>query len=172
KSVKNDLKIKKFILPTESRLIIEQIKNCPYNCYLKDMYLEAKVFELFSICLNNMMEQNIDKTIDSGLSKTEIESIYRAREILDSSMDTHITIRQISKLVYLNEYKLKTGFKEIFGKPLYAYKLDKRMELARELLTMGNTDINKIASMVGYASGDSFSKAFHKRYGVRPIEYL
>lgn len=171
KDYKN-FKINKFTLPIESRIIIEQIINCPYKNNIKCMYLESKIMELFSVSLNEIIEKNTNNLDDARISKTEIESLYRAKEILDNSIDMAITIPELSKLIYLNEYKLKTGFKQVFGKPVHRYQLDKRMELAREILQTSNVDIKQVADMVGYANSSSFSKAFNKKYSISPSEYV
>lgn len=162
----------KFYLPVETNLIIQQIIHCPYDCKIKDMYLEGKILELFSICLTNIMERNLKNNKSDNLSKTERESIYCAKKILDDTIHRQINISEISKLVHLNEHALKTGFKEIFGKPIYTYKLDKKMELARELLEIHSMAIDEVASRVGYANRNSFSKAFRKRYGISPGKYI
>ncbi|MEH1833251.1 MAG: hypothetical protein V7L29_14540 [Nostoc sp.] len=40
-------------------------------------------------------------------------------------------------IVKLNEYALKRGFLQVFGKPLFGYLHDYRLEQARQLLETG-----------------------------------
>lgn len=171
KDYKN-FKINKFTLPVESKIVIEQIVNCPYNNSIKNMYLEGKSIELLSICLHNIMEKDINNIHKANLSKTDLQSLYKAKEILDNSISDFITITELSKLVCLNEFKLKTGFKEVFGKPVYTYHLDRRMELARFFLEINHISVNEVANMVGYSNSSSFSKAFTKKYGFNPSDCL
>jgi AraC-like DNA-binding protein len=107
---------------------------------------------------------------DPPLSKSNIESLARAKEILDNHTASPITIPELSRMVYLNEHKLRNGFKRLFGKPVHDYFLSRRMEQARLLLEREYLCIYEVAGMVGYSDGSSFSKAFYKRYGYRPIE--
>lgn len=167
----SNFKISKFELPVESKIIIEQILNCPYN-NVKNIYLEGKAIELLSICLNRIAEKNTNNMSNIKLSKTEIQSLYRAKEILDNSISSPITITELSKLICLNEFKLKTGFKNIFRKPVYTYLLDRRMELARLFLEIHHKSVSEVANMVGYSSSSSFSKAFRKKYGFNPSDCL
>lgn len=162
-----NFKINKFKLPVESKIVIEQILHCPYN-NVKNIYLEGKAIELLSICLNNITQKYTKNVSDIKLSKTEIQSLYKAKEILDNSVSSPITLTELSKLICLNEFKLKTGFKNIFGKPVYTYLLDRRMELARLFLEIHHKSVNEVANMVGYSSSSSFSKAFRKKYGFSP----
>ncbi len=170
--VYNNFKINKFTLPIESKIVIEQILHCPYKDNIKNIYLEGKVIELISICLNEIMEKNINNVNDIKLSKTEIQSLYRAKEILDNSISSPITLTELSKLICLNEFKLKSGFKKVFGKPVYTYLLDRRMELARLFLEVHNISVNEVANMVGYSNSSSFSKAFRKKHGFNPSDCL
>jgi AraC-like DNA-binding protein len=103
-----------------------------------------------------------------SLSKSDRESLERAKEIVDKHISNPITLAKLSRMVYLNEYKLKIGFKALFGKPVYAYLLDKRMEYARLLLENRALHVYEVAEMTGYSDSSSFSKAFFKRYGYRP----
>ena len=165
-----NFKINKFTLPIESEIIIRQIVHCSYGSNIKNIYLEGKVIELFSICLNRITEKSMDNIGNIKLSKTEVQSLYEAKEILDNSISSPTTLNTLSKLVCLNEFKLKNGFKEVFGKPVYTYLLDKRMELARLFLETRHTRVSEVAEMVGYSSSSSFSKAFRKRYGFNPSD--
>jgi AraC-like DNA-binding protein len=117
----------------------------------------------------------LENKLKSGvisLSKSDRESLLRAKEIVDNHISAPITLAKLSRMVYLNEYKLKTGFKALFGKPVYAYLLDKRMEYARLLLEKRALHVYEVAEMIGYSDSSSFSKAFFKRYGYRPVECI
>lgn len=167
-----NFKMNKFTLPLETKMILQQILNCPYQDTIKKMYLEAKTLELFSLCLNEIRQKDTSDLARKNFSKTEIASLYEAKEILDHTLDRPISLRQLGRRVYLNEYKLKSGFKALFGKPIYAYQLDKRMALAQKYLTIDNIAVNKVAQLTGYANSSSFSKAFCKKYGVCPKDCI
>ena len=77
----------------------------------------------------------------------------------------------LSKRVCLNEFKLKKGFKELFGVPVYTYVLDKRLELARDLLEK-KLYVSDVANLVGYGNMSHFAAAFRKKYGVNPSDYI
>ena len=46
-----------------------------------------------------------------------------------------------------------------------------RMEKAASLLRSTDNSVNMIASEVGYSDALSFSKLFHKRFGLSPTDY-
>jgi AraC-like DNA-binding protein len=150
----------------ECKIAAEQIIRCHYSGSIRHLYIESKVHELLAFCMD-ALQNKLKKNIFS-LSKSDIESLVKAKEIVDNHISNPITLAKLSRMVYLNEYKLKTGFKALFGKPVYTYLLDKRMEYARLLLEKRSLNVYEVAEMTGYSDGSSFSKAFYKRYGYRP----
>jgi AraC-like DNA-binding protein len=64
------------------------------------------------------------------LSKSDANKIKRAEEILLQQMDSPPSLLELAKKVDLNDYKLKLGFKELFGTSAFAYLREKRMEQA------------------------------------------
>jgi AraC-like DNA-binding protein len=154
----------------ECKIAIEQITRCHYSGSIRHLYIESKVHELLAYCMDAL--ENTLKNGVLSLSKSDRESLEKAKEIVDNHISNPITLAKLSRMVYLNEYKLKTGFKALFGKPVYAYLLDKRMEYARLLLEKHALHVYEAAEMTGYSDSSGFSKAFFKRYGYRPVECI
>ena len=124
--------------------------------------------ELIAVCMNAILTHNTRKIDQIELSRTDMESINQAKKILDNSVSSPISIAALARLVCLNESKLKSGFKHVYGSPVYTYLIDKRMEMARILLETEDISIAQVAEFVGYDSRSSFSKAFSKKYGFYP----
>lgn len=106
------------------------------------------------------------------LLQQDIEGLARAREILERNFTEPMTISSLAKMVYMNEYKLKTGFKEVYGQSLYSYVVDKRMETARQLFDEKKMRVKEVAGMVGYTNISHFIEAFRKKFGINPGVYL
>lgn len=166
-----NIKLSRFKLPSESRMIIKQATRCHYKGAIKRMYLESKVTELLAVCLYALTEKNPSRAKDIKLSRSDLESLHRAKEILDNSISSSVSIKELARLVFLNESKLKSGFKHVFGRPVYSYLINKRMEMARILLEDQHMRVKEVAELVGYSSSASFSKAFNKIYGFNPSDY-
>jgi AraC-like DNA-binding protein len=132
--------------------------------------MEGKVSELLALCLNELGRRDSHRENEIKLSGADVASLSEARRLLDASLSEPLLIRELSRMVGLNEYKLKKGFKQLYGIPVHAYLVEKRMEKARELLEQRNSTVSKIAEYVGYSCPSSFSKAFRKRYGFNPSD--
>lgn len=159
-------------ISSEVRVILTETLRCPYSGKIKTLYLEGKALELLAACVHIITQKDNTSGNSVKLSKIDIESISQAKNILDSSISCPMTITALARAVCMNESKLKSGFKHIYGKPIYSYFLDKRMETARVMLETQFVTIAQVADFVGYQSGSSFSKAFHKKFGFYPSECI
>ena len=113
------------------------------------------------------------KSFDNHLGRQEFtqweyKQFNDARDYLISDLTNPPTIDWLAKQVGLNHSKLKKGFKQIFGKSIYAYYLTERMNKAKQLLI--ENSVTETAIMLGYSNISHFSSAFRKQFGVLPKE--
>ncbi len=152
--------------------ILHDILHCRYPNDLKIMYLEAKIMELLAVYMEFTSYENTKTSHSLKHSKEDIDSLYKAKKILDEDVVFPPTLNKLAKLVCLNEYKLKNGFKELFGMPVHAYVIDKRLEIARQLMASKRLRVTEVALLVGYSDSSHFASKFRKKYGMNPSEYL
>lgn len=146
---------------------INAIVNCKYQHDLKKMFLLSKCMELLVF---QAEAYNSVNTRTNNYLKTEYdkERIVYAREYLIQHLDMPPSLSGLAKVAGINEYKLKKGFKELFGNTVFGYLAEARLELARiELLERSKT-ITEIAFELGYSSTQHFSNAFKQKFGVSP----
>jgi AraC-like DNA-binding protein len=105
------------------------------------------------------------------LQADDIERIYQARDILRDRFKNPPSLINLAHQVGLNDYKLKIGFRHVFGTTTFGYLHSYRMEQASQLLRERHLSVTAVAKAVGYASRSSFVKAFQKKFGVSPSRY-
>jgi AraC-like DNA-binding protein len=74
----------------------------------------------------------------------------------------------IAKMVALSESTLKRYFKLIYGKSIYEYYLNKKMDMARTLLMQNPFTVNETAERMGYEKVSHFIEIFKKHHGCSP----
>jgi len=153
------------------RLILHDILHCRYRGDIKKIYLEGKALELLAVYLDELILENGKSDALPKLSSSDIDALHYARKLLDGNIVSPPTIGRLSRLVCLNEYKLKAGFRELFGMPVHAYIIDKRLELGRLLMTERKLNVAEAALLVGYSNTNYFTKKFTAKYGIKPSEY-
>ncbi|WP_442589932.1 helix-turn-helix transcriptional regulator [Pedobacter sp. AW31-3R] len=151
----------------EMRKVINEIRDCRHSGELKRLHTESKILELLMYQLEQLRN-------DTGMSKQDIfksgdfERLEKARTILNERFVTPPTHKELAKEILLNEFKLRTGFKEYFGVTMYDYITRLRMEQARRLLLDDKMSIYEVSGMSGFKHQANFSKAFKKYFGILP----
>lgn len=155
-------------LPITPRMrgVIQRIQNSNASHVAGSLFLEAQILELFFLFFSQLAQP--DATIGYSLSRQDRDRIHRAGEILTEQFENPPTLAELSKLIGTNEFKLKQGFKEIFGTTPYAYHLQYKMEHARMLVLDTGLTLAEIAYRVGYSDPAHFTNAFRKEFGIPP----
>ncbi|ABW28376.1 helix-turn-helix transcriptional regulator [Acaryochloris marina] len=150
--------------------IIQQVLGCPYQGMVKKMYLESKALELLTLQLTAWSE-NQHQTKISQLLPDDLERIQQASHVLNQNLNAPPSLMGLARQVGLNDYKLKLGFRQMFGTTVFGYSQAKRLQYARQLLAAQDLSIPGVAQSVGYASPTSFTAAFKRRFGLSPKAY-
>jgi len=136
---------------------------------LQELYLESKLLDLVYTSINAVDLQQNNQT--QYLNKKDIECLYRAKEILLANLLEPPSLKELAYKSAINEFKLKKGFKELFGTTVYGMLQEVRLEYAKKLLYTNDINVQEAAHMVGYKNLSHFSKIFKERYGKLPIEF-
>ncbi len=98
-------------------------------------------------------------------------NMIRAERILKDAIFTGFpSIAFIAKETGISETKLKSEFKDVFGKTLFQYYSESQMEVAEDMLKSGQQSVKSIAYSLGYTHPGKFSVAFKKIKGISPSE--
>lgn len=77
----------------------------------------------------------------------------------------------LSNLFGYNYSYLSRCFKKVIGTSVSDYIINKKMNLAKELLEKDNISITRIADTLNYSSIYAFSRIFKTRFNISPSEY-
>ena len=130
---------------------------------------ESKKFELLNHYFNSHSVQTYKCPFLN--QKDNVNKVREAKRLLIGDLRNTITIRELAREVGLNEYNLKTGFKEIYGQTIHSYLKDYKMITAREMIETKDYQINEVADAVGYSNVSHFIEAFKKKYEVTPKQF-
>ena len=148
-------------------IVMHEIMKCERSGEFKKLFVESKVIELLLLQLEQIVQY--DERPFSKLAGKDIEKMYEVRELLIKKMSHSHSLRTLASAVGTNEFTLKKGFKEIFGKTVFQYLNELKMNHAKEKLINDDLSVSEISAMVGYKNPQHFSTAFKKHYGVTPI---
>jgi len=103
-----------------------------------------------------------------NLTINDLASLSLVEDLITKNISTDFTIAILSQKVGINEDKLKKGFKQIYGCPVFMYWRIKKLEVAKSLLEETKLSETAIAKRIGFKSLPSFIKAFKKIYDRLP----
>ena len=153
-------------------MAIHQILNCPYQGSLRRLYLESKTLELIA---HNLAQLIVDKNGHNRpftLYSSDIERVREVRNVLINNLENPPSLLELARQVGINKNKLNQGFRQVFGTSVFDYLRICRLELGKELLESKEKNVTEAAFEVGYAEQRSFTRAFKKHFGTKPMDHL
>lgn len=157
------------------RTVLEEIVHTPYHGRIGMLYREGKFCELLALRLAQLADNGSCGPGMRGsfrLRGSEIQRVREARETLVARIDDPPTTAELARIVGINEFKLKKGFKHVFNTTIFEYLRNLRLETAMGLIKQGDMTIARIAFEVGYHNPAHFAGAFRRRFGVNPGSLL
>lgn len=106
------------------------------------------------------------------LSGADRDAVHAARDLLLGDMRRPPGLGQLAAAVGLSEKRLNAGFREAFGRTVFEVLRDERLEQARIVLLAEEVPLKEVSFRVGYNHANNFSRAFSRRFGVPPRQYL
>jgi AraC-like DNA-binding protein len=157
-----------FLLPT--RVATTELFSMKDDISLKRMvsYYQIKVLELlFYLESINLQIEKVEKTYN----RMQINIVKNCHDYLIAHIDKKLTISYLATHFCISETTLKAVFKEIYGKPIFAFMKEYRMKQAEHLLLDTSYTIAQVSTMLGYETQSKFGATFKKMVGVSPNEY-
>lgn len=147
-----------------SQVIAELFGDKPYSDEMPPLLMR----ELLILLIRNFRP----RTADVARNVQGADALcYRMMHYID----THVcSMRQVGELAEVFDYSygyLSAVFKKQTSNTLAHYFLEKRLELAGELLLEAGHTVTEVAERLNYSSLYAFSKAFRAYFGVSPREY-
>lgn len=134
------------------------------------IFSRGKVLEVIALHFSVRSE---DVEACPFLRDGEIRSqIKKAKGLLVERMASPPSIAELALEVGISEYKLKSGFREIYGATVGGYLLDYKMNSAKMMLDKRNMQVSEVAYALGYGSPSHFITAFKKKFGITPKKYV
>ena len=143
--------------------ILNEIADNAHQGALGHYYLLSKLRELF--LMSHIFRA--EKTSPDHIKLEELQKLEQVKIYLEKHYFENPTIKQLSRVVILNEFKLKNGFKEVYSCTIHSYMTQLRMEQARKML-LDEKSVNDVSSALGYKSVSHFIASFRKYFGVTP----
>jgi AraC-like DNA-binding protein len=152
--------------------IIQDILNKDKN-HEKDLkQLKNTAYEILG-SFSTALATDPDLNQNCLLVERDKRRVFYAKHIIDNAIFYKFpSIAAIAKQVGASETKVKSDFKNLMGKSMLQYYIQRQMMYAKEMIRQDNFTIKSIAHSLGYSSPSKFTEAFKKYYGFLPSELV
>ncbi|WP_166437102.1 helix-turn-helix domain-containing protein [Niastella caeni] len=94
------------------------------------------------------------------------------QKAIDSNPLSRKSVTQLVPDLYVGRNQLQTAFKQLTKQTIKRYRLIKRMEAARDLLSSEVESVKEVALQCGYRNPGNFNKDFKEVFNKTPGEWL
>lgn len=127
---------------------------------------EERLIEFISSLFlsNNLQKEDRNKNPKNSKIAFEIQNY------LESNIENEILLKDIAKHLNLSVVHILRIFKQEFNLPIHSYLLDKKVHIAKELLSK-NIPIAEVAQMSGFFDQSHLNRFFKRVFQLTPSEY-
>ena len=148
--------------------LIQDIQNCNNSNEFGSEILKESLFVQLMVLMNRLF-LNSDKNRDIEDIQYD-KTIEGVLNYINSNLENDLSIDTIASEFFISKYYLMRKFKNQIGSSIHNYVVQKRLILARSLLSDG-LSMSSVCSRCGFNDYSSFVRAFKKVYGVSPSNY-
>ncbi|WP_437959131.1 helix-turn-helix transcriptional regulator [Sorangium sp. So ce119] len=105
------------------------------------------------------------------LGHVALRNLCRARDLLSDVRESRLSIEEVAREVAISPYHFIRQFEAVFGATPHQYRIQRRLDLAKQLLAAGHHSVTDVCMEVGFSSLGSFSALFAQRIGMPPSAY-
>lgn len=132
-------------------------------------YLSAYgLFLQFMVQLNRMAQRDVTPQEETHQLS---ELVQKVLSFISDSLGQPMTLESIASQFYVSKYYLSHAFSREVGVSVYRYIMLRRLLMARQLLTAGES-AGQVCRSCGFSDYTSFYRAFKSEYGISPREFI
>ncbi|MEO6671448.1 MAG: AraC family transcriptional regulator [Ferruginibacter sp.] len=154
---------------SQNRFIATQLANELDRKIFAQIHLKTASFILVNDILNKVVQRKRQDILSD--QTLHYDKMTKVEEKIMQSINQKLpNLDQLAVEFNLSLSTLKRHFRIVYGKNIYQYYQEKRMEWGKVQLEKGDTTIAEIATQLGFYKINNFSIAFKKYFGVLPRE--
>lgn len=147
-------------------ILLEMEASAHTDGFCKDI-LTQSLFLQFMVYLNRIfLEKQYIIDPKSYTFDSQIDSLLR---YINHNLDENLSVENLASKYYVSKYHLMRKFKEETGYTIHSYIINKRLLLARTMISQG-TPILKAAQESGFREYSTFARAYRKQFGKAPSD--
>lgn len=158
-------KVKVYKIPNSN-----YIKLCFTDILNYSKQLQKNIAEIKSVAYKILAYLGtIDKT--RKINSSKYKCIYEGISYLENDVQQSLSIEEIAQLCHMTATYFRKLFKEYSGISPAQFRIQKKLETAKSLLSTDDMTISEISDHLGFENVSYFSKLFKKYEKMSPSQY-
>jgi signal transduction histidine kinase/ligand-binding sensor domain-containing protein/DNA-binding response OmpR family regulator len=181
KKIKGDVKTSHIPLLMLSAKTMVQDKlegiDCGADMYLSKPFdmdiLKSSLIQLISSrqIMFNKFYSGITKNTKEKTTTLDNDFIQKTLSFINQNInESELSVEVLASKVFLSRSQLYRKIKTLTGVSVNEFIRNVRLEKAKQLIEMGNNNINEISYKVGFTSPSYFTKCFKTKFGYLPTQ--
>lgn len=150
--------------------IEQELKTSPRHPLAK-LNLYANTLNLIQLFFNKILSRPNDKQI-ANITPQQIHLLFRVKAMLLNEYVAIPSTELLAREFGISTRMLQRIFKQVFGKSIYQFAMDVKMNEAKKLLGTKKYSVSEVGYMVGYANLSHFTDKFKEHFGIKPKAFL
>ena len=155
---------------SERTLLMSRLGELVRESYSRDFASSVCAYGLFlqlMVQVNRLALQTQPKEEAKQLS----ELVQKVLHYIYRHLGDDLSLEQIAGQFYISKYHLSHAFSREVGVSVYRYIMLRRLLMARQLLSAGQS-AKQVCRSCGFSDYTSFYRAFKSEYGISPREFV
>ncbi len=159
-------------LPASERSVLtERMGEMVREFYSRELGGDLSAYGLFlqfMVQLNRMAQKDATPQEETQQLSPLVQQVLA---YISENLGQPMTLEHIAAQFYVSKYYLSHAFTAEVGVSVYRYILLRRLLMARQLLTAGES-AGQVCRSCGFSDYTSFYRAFKSEYGISPREFI
>jgi AraC-like DNA-binding protein len=140
------------------------------NTFSQKLTSEHLTMELLAICLDEVYRQVKNENGENGIVIENTRLSLKAR--LDTCLGSKYSLVEIAQQLNISVSTLQRQFKRNYNMNISTYIKQRRMDIAKKSLLLGDLSIGEVAFHAGYNHTSNFINAFKNSFSITPAAYV
>nr|WP_307990774.1 AraC family transcriptional regulator [uncultured Niameybacter sp.] len=145
-------------------------KRLLYEVENKEKHFEHLCEHLIEMLAYYLMRSS-KLLVGTSIDQNETVECHKVKRYIEKNCLKPLTLEDLAGVAHINKYYLVHSFTKIYGISPISYLIEKKIQVAKELLTTTDHSILEISQLIGCSSQSYFSQIFKKACGRPPAVY-
>ena len=145
--------------------LLHDLEKCMQPASQDAALIRSKVYALVLGFFTEVLNPNAVRPKEINI---HYDQMVEAESILSQQLQSRPKIEDVAKKVNMSVSTLLRQFKTMYGKTVYEYHVQKKMELAKKMILEEKVAVKEVAKTLGYKQVSPFIESFTKQFGCTP----